>query len=734
MKKSLLAIVFLSLVSFVFAQDPVAAPIWKISLSEQSPEVGQEVQLVFEVDFEEGWHLYGSEFDPTCGPIVTSVSWEKVKGANVIGKLLSPTAKKKFDEIFECDITVFDKKARFTQKIKITDKKVAFDGIFECQICQDNGMCIPFDGKLLYSFKAKEVKTISTGDSKAAPKETKENSATTVVSDCDTCCAYIAEELRALKQSGVSNSITEVSVASGNWQCDLPRRAGWDDIRVDRVDQEETQDAGWGELLLFLFGAFLSGLIALMTPCVFPMIPMTVTFFTKSSKTRAQGISNAIIYGLFIILIYTLIGVLISKIAGPGFATEMATNWIINMVFFAIFILFSLSFLGLFEITLPSSFINKMDSNSDKGGLIGIFFMAFTIVLVSFSCTGPIVSSILVFSADGQWLKPILGMFGYSLAFALPFGLFAAFPGWLNSLPKSGGWLNEVKVTLGLLELAFALKFLSQADQVEGWNLLDREVFLSIWIAVFFLVGIYLMGKFRMKSDSPLEKLGVFRLLVIVATFSFTVYMTPGLWGAPLKFLSGMLPPPSTQDFDLLRSIREANGNTGEICDDPLYADELHLPHGLQGYYDLRQAICCAKEQGKPIFLDYTGKACANCREMEQKVWSDPKVLQRLEEDFVVLALYGDYNKIKLPENEYYTKSDGEKITTIGKANADFMFSKFKRQGQPFYMLIGVDTEASTESEIVLKELAPAHSFNKNIDEFVDFLDRGKDQYTVQIK
>ena len=288
-------------------------------------------------------------------------------------------------------------------------------------------------------------------------------------------------------------------------------------------------------LVLFMLLAFASGLAALMTPCVFPMIPMTVTFFTKSSKTRAQGIKNALIYSFFIIAIYTIIGVLVSKIAGPSFATTMATHWLPNSMFFVIFILFALSFLGLFEITLPSSFINKMDSQSDRGGLIGIFFMAFTIVLVSFSCTGPIASTVLTLSADGQWIKPIVGMFAYSLAFALPFGLFAAFPGWLNSLPKSGGWLNEVKVTLGFLELAFALKFLSQVDQVENWGILDREVFLSIWIAVFFLIGIYLLGKFRMKSDSPIATIGVFRILLVVA--HVLVYYLHGSWtlGSPVE-------------------------------------------------------------------------------------------------------------------------------------------------------------------------------------------------------
>lgn len=730
MKKSIV-LLFISLLAFaVQAQDLVKPPVWKISHSPVEAKVGETIELAFEATFQSGWHLYGANFDPNCGPIVTTMTFESAQGFELIGKLESPKAKKKFDDIFGCDITYFDKNARFTQKIKITGETVSFKAIYECQLCQDDGMCIPFDGPLEYSFKVKVPVDKPTVKPLTPEVEPIKVAIEKVEKAVDEMGEVVAKEDST---QATSDSIALEQKQENARTCKEQRKAGWDDIIVNRFEGEENQSSSWTDLILFMLLAFASGLAALMTPCVFPMIPMTVTFFTKSSKTRAQGIKNAIIYSLFIIAIYTIIGVLVSKVAGPSFATTMATHWLPNSIFFVIFILFALSFLGLFEITLPSSFINKMDSQSDRGGLVGIFFMAFTIVLVSFSCTGPIASTVLTLSADGQWIKPIVGMFAYSLAFALPFGLFAAFPGWLNSLPKSGGWLNEVKVTLGFLELAFALKFLSQVDQVENWGLLDREVFLSIWIAIFFLIGIYLLGKFRMKSDSPIATIGVFRILLVVATFSFTTYMVPGLWGAPLKFLSGMLPPPSTQDFYL---TNQTGGDDvyGTLCEKPLYSNDLHLPLGLDGYFDLRQAICCAREQGKPIFIDYTGKACANCREMEQKVWSDPAVLKRLQEDFVVVALYGDYNKIQLPEDEWYTTTEGKEIKTIGKANSDLLLSKFNRQGQPFYILLGVDEKQTQDGKIVLKELNAAHDFNTNIEAYIQFLDKGKGNYKELVK
>lgn len=717
MKRLFVFIVASLFVTLGFTQDLVKAPVWEVSHSPQNVQLGEEVELIIKATFEEGWHLYGSQFE--CDPIKTSFQWE-VQGAEVVGDLTSEKAVKQFEKWFDCYSTVFEKEGEFIQKFKVTSEKVAIKGVYECQLCKEQ--CLNFEGEVEYSFTVnKEKPSVKVGDS-VKPKIITEPLSKKIDQVNVPVVDSSSEEVVDSVVLAQADTLTKITSTSKTGLCS--RKAGWDDVLVNRFNGEEIKQDGFGDLFLFLLGAFLSGLVALLTPCVFPMIPMTVTFFTKSSKTKAQGITNALLYGFFIIGIYTLIGVVVSKVAGPSFATEMATNWIINMVFFAIFVVFSLSFLGLFEITLPNSFINKVDSNSEKGGFIGVFFMAFTIVLVSFSCTGPIVSSILVFSADGQWLKPIVGMFGYSLAFALPFGLFAAFPGWLNSLPKSGGWLNEVKVTLGLLELAFALKFLSQADQVENWRILDREVFLSMWIAIFFSVGLYLLGKIRMKSDSPISNIGVFRMLLVLVTFSFSVYMLPGLWGAPLKSLSGMLPPMSTQDFKLGEASKGGN-----LCSEPRYGDQLDLPHGLKGYYDLREAICCARELKKPIFVDYTGKACANCREMESSVWSDQRVLRRLKEDYVVVALYGDYNKIELPEGEWYTNDQGKLIKTLGKSNSDLLLSKFGRQGQPFYLTLGLNERESKNGVIALNELTEAREFNKDIEAYIEFLDEGKKAY-----
>ena len=359
------------------------------------------------------------------------------------------------------------------------------------------------------------------------------------------------------------------------------------------------------------------------------------------------------LYGLSIILIYTVIGSALAPLMGPETANHLSTEWIPNLIFFLVFVVFALSFFGLFEITLPSGFVNSIDKKADRGGLIGVFFMAFTLVLVSFSCTGPIVGSILVASAGGEVLKPVMGMFAFSLAFAVPFTLFAVFPGWLNSLPKSGGWLNSVKVVLGFLELALAFKFLSIADQAFHWGILDRDVNIAIWIVIFTLMGFYLLGKIRLPHDSASESISVPRLILAIATFTFVIYLIPGLWGAPLKALAGYLPPMSTHDFDLLSLNRQADENY-TLCEDPKYGDFLHLPHGLKGYFDYDQALACAREQGKPLFIDFTGHGCTNCREMEAVVWSHPEVLRRLKEDYVIAALYVD-DKTKLPESEWYT-------------------------------------------------------------------------------
>ncbi len=475
-------------------------------------------------------------------------------------------------------------------------------------------------------------------------------------------------------------------------------------------------------LLSFMVVAFLAGLAALLTPCVFPMIPMTVTYFTgKGENKKKGGLKKSLIYGGSIILIYTLVGALLAPFMGPETANDLATGWVPNIIFFVVFVVFALSFFGLFEITLPHGFVNKVDRMGDKGGLIGIFFMAMTLVLVSFSCTGPLVGSILVESAGGLILKPILGMVAFSAAFAIPFTLFALFPGWLSSLPSSGGWLNSVKVVLGFLELALAFKFLSVADQAYHWGLLDREVYLSIWIVIFTLMGFYLLGKIRLPGDSQMEYLPVPRLIMSIATFSFVLYLIPGMWGAPLNAMAGYLPPLSTHDFNLVQIARQQSATSvlvesESLCEPPKYADFLHLPHGLNGYFDKEQALACAREQNKPVFVDFTGHGCVNCREMEQRVWSDPAVLSRLQQDFVVLALYVD-DKTDLPESEWQRSSyDGKLKKTIGKVNADYQITEFNNNAQPFYLILDGNGEM----------IAGPKAYDLNITNFVAFLEEGK--------
>ena len=489
---------------------------------------------------------------------------------------------------------------------------------------------------------------------------------------------------------------------------------------VDTSDAPNESQSLWGFAIL----AFLAGLAGLLTPCVFPMIPMTVTFFSHDSDKRSTAIRNALIYGISIIAIYTIAGTIVAKINGPEFANWLSTHWIPNLFFFAIFVFFALSFLGMFEIVLPSSWVNKVDQQADKGGIYGAFFMAFTLVLVSFSCTGPIVGSILVESAGGQILKPIVGMFSFSLAFAVPFTLFAIFPDWLSGLPKSGGWLNSVKVVLGFLELALGLKFLSVADQVYHWGILDREIYLAFWIVIFTLIGFYLLGKIRLPHDDKLEKIGVPRLLLSIASFTFVVYLIPGMVGAPLKSLAGYLPPLATHDFNITQLVSQnSQAPSGmqqesvyDQCESPKYADMLHFPHGIKGYFDLEQGLACAKQVNKPVFIDFTGHGCVNCREMEARVWSDPAVLQRLKNDYIVVALYVD-EKTELPETEWYTSTFDSKVKkTIGKQNADFQITAFNNNAQPYYVLMDHNKQP----------LIAPKAYDLNIQNFVDFLDQGK--------
>jgi thiol:disulfide interchange protein len=515
-----------------FAQIQKAKAHWTYTFSKPEVKKGETVDLVFTAVIDKDWYMYSSDFDPDLGPMLTTFTYEKNSTFEVIGKLKPQNPKTKFEEVWGGNVKYFEGKAVFKQTIKVLADNPVIKGASEYQTCSHvTGLCIP--GNEDFEFKGLKVAAAGAGSAEqpnvGAAAPTVEQAPVSATGTVTSAATETDTTTQTANISSDSASKTEVISAS----------------TTDPLSEEDatTDKSLWG----FALAAFLSGLVALLTPCVFPIIPMTVSYFTNQEKGKLK----AFIYGISIVLIYTLIGTVVSRLNGPAFANFLSTHWIPNLLFFAIFFVFGLSFLGLFEIVLPSGFVNKMDQKADQGGYAGVFFMAFTLVLVSFSCTGPIVGSLLVASAGGEVVKPIIGMASFSAAFAIPFTLFALFPQWLKSLPKSGGWLNTVKVVLGFLELALALKFFSIADQVYHWRLLDREIYLAFWIVIFGLLGFYLLGKIRTPHDSVVEKVSVPKLLLSIITFTFVVYMIPGMWGAPLKALAGYLPPQSTLDFDL---------------------------------------------------------------------------------------------------------------------------------------------------------------------------------------
>lgn len=469
-----------------------------------------------------------------------------------------------------------------------------------------------------------------------------------------------------------------------------------------------------------LWGIFIAGLIggfaAFLMPCIYPMVPLTVSFFTKQSGTRTKGIINALLYGLFIIVIYVALGMLVTLVFGASALNEAASSAWFNLLFFAIIVIFAISFLGAFEITLPSRFVNKMDAKSNRGGLVGLFFMAFTLALVSFSCTGPIIGYLLVEAVSkGTLMGPAMGMLGFSAALAVPFMLFAFFPSWLKEMPKSGGWLNTVKVSLGFLELALAFKFLSNVDLAYHWGLLDREVFLAIWIVIFGLFGLYLLGKLRFAHDSDVPYLSIPRLFFAIAVLSFTVYMVPGMWGAPLKALSAWLPPSPTQDFNLHQASYSTAVPQASADIVKKYADVFHAPHGIDAFYDYDQALAYSRQVNKPVLLDFTGWSCVNCRKMEESVWPDPRVLKRLKEDYILASLYVDDRTALEPHEQYVSEFSGKKIRRVGQKWSDLQQSRFGVNAQPYYVIVDGDG----------RQLVPAQAYNEDIQNYVDFLDSG---------
>lgn len=487
---------------------------------------------------------------------------------------------------------------------------------------------------------------------------------------------------------------------------------------VLRNPHEESKSL-WGIFIAGVIGGFL----AFFMPCIFPMVPLTVSFFTKKSASRAQGVTQALLYGVFIIVIYVALGMLITIFFGAEALNALSTNGIFNFLFFLLLVVFAASFLGAFEITLPSSFVNKIDAGSDKGGLLGLFFMSASLAVVSFSCTGPIIGTLLVEAATkGERLGPAIGMLGFSLALAIPFVLFAMFPSMMKSLPKSGGWLNSVKVVLGFLELALALKFLSNVDLAYNWQFLDREVFLALWIVIFGLMGLYLIGKIRFAHDSPLQYLSVIRTSIAIVVFAFVVYLIPGMWGAPLKAVAAFLPPIGTQDFDLASST---SGPVAAASHDA--SSRKHYAHfhsrstikGLDPYYDYEEALEAARTQNKPLLVDFTGWTCVNCRKMEANVWSDPAVKNLINTEFILVELYVDEKDLKLPESEQYISASGKKIDNVGKRNTDFQITKFQSNSQPLYALLDHSEEL----------LVPTRGADYDVAKYIAFLEAGLEAF-----
>ncbi|MDH4460986.1 MAG: cytochrome c biogenesis protein CcdA [Flectobacillus sp.] len=671
---------------------------WSWTLSKPNPAVGETVDVIFTITTDKTWHHFASDFDPNVGPIVTTIKFKPSDSFELVGNLKSINPIKKHDEIFDGDVSYFEGKGELRQTIKILKENPVIEGNHDGQACSDaTGQCVPVKGK----FKLEVKKGSDANDLKK-----KEDSLAKVA---------------ALNASSIDSSTTEqvtTTTADSSTTSDTTTTTAGVTPEGNTTDSTPEATSLWSFFLLALGGGFVS----LLTPCVYPLIPMTVSYFTK----QKGGLAKAIIYGLSIIAIYVLFGTVIAYTLGQAAPNFISTHWIPNLLFFGIFVFFGLSFLGWFEIVLPSEFVNKIDAQSDRGGLGGVFFMAFTLVLVSFSCTGPIAGSILSLGSQGQVLRPIVGMLGFGVAFAIPFTLFAMFPNMLKTLPKSGAWMNSVKVILGFLELALALKFLSTADQTYHWHLLDREIYLGIWIVIFTMIGLYLIGKIQMPHDSKLEKIPVPRMLMAIAVFSFVVYMIPGMFGAPLKALSGWLPPIESQDF-VIGNEKTAKQESTSI--DPnfpksvKYGNFLKLPNGLQGFFDYKEAVAYAKSVNKPLFIDFTGHGCVNCRKMEATVWSNPEVKKRLENDYVMVALYVD-DKTELPKSEWFiSKDDGLEKTSIGDQNLDFEITKFNGNAQPYYCLVNPNSDAKT--------LVKPRAYNENIEEFVQFLEDGKAKFAA---
>jgi thiol:disulfide interchange protein len=705
----------LSLLLFVFILSVFAgsSQVNQIKWTKTAKSLGNgEYNLIFTGTPNEFWHMYGVNDQGKPFEII----FDDESNIERIGKISqSPKPTKYFDDLMGFEREEFKKAGTLTQKIKVkTQGIVKLTGYLDYQSCVDEdhgGMC-QFE-KEDFSFElsgAKQEVVVENNvvENIETPIDTTEENNDTLASNED-----------SVKSDDNTDTISEADYE--------------EDYEIE-TDTDITQESLW----MIFWIAFGAGLIAIVTPCVLPMIPMTVSFFMKGAEDKAKGRRQAVLFGLFIIIIFVILGTAVAFAFGEQFSNWLSTHWLPNILFFLIFLFFAAAFFGMFELTMPTWLVNKSDKQADKGGFIGVFFMAFTLVLVSFSCTAPIVGSILVFSAQGEFLIPIMGMAGFGLAFALPFTLFAMFPRWLNNMPKSGGWLNSVKVVLGFVELALALKFLSMPDLTYHWGLLNRDVYLALWIVIFTLLGVYLLGKIKFKHDDDLKYIPVPRLILAVITFGFVVYMIPGMFGAPLKLLAGWIPPEKTHSFDIRDISRETTRDASRrviellgtpedlqkfdgLCETPKYKENLKLPHGLDAYFDLEQALNCSKVLNKPLFIDFTGHACNNCRLMEENVWNRKGILEMLRDDYIIVSLYVD-DRTPLPEEDWTpadVSRDGRVKKTIGDKWSDYQARVYGENSQPKYYILGPDGEK------VIKE-SVGYTSEEN---FRRFLQKGKTVY-----
>ena len=659
---------------FTFAQS-VTPVKWAYKTVKVNDSVAE---LQFTANIEPNWHLYAQK--PGQGQIELPLVFNFTKSPKYerVGKVSEPKPQSEYDDIMDAHSNFYTKQVTFKQRVKVKDDQpFTVQGKLEGQACIE-GRCTPIEEKFSFDLK----------DFHPAVAAVEEAGADTVEAE-----HYIIED--------------RFNPAE-------------DPFRSEEVPVEEEES-----LLKYFLLAVLGGLAGLLMPCVFPMIPMTVSYFSKDGNT---GKRNAMLYGLFIILIFVVFGLVLSLIFGADLGNVLSTHWIPNILFAIIFFIFALSLLGYFEITLPSSWVNGSAKRQNAGSVAGIFFMALTLVLVSFSCTLPIAGAVALNAAGGSFLKPVIGMLGFSLGIAVPFTLFALFPNMLKKLPKSGGWMNTLKVVLAFVELAFALKFINVPDQTYHWRILDREVYLSLWIVLFSLLGFYLLGKIKFPHDDdyPVQK-SWFRFLLSVGVFSFVVYMIPGLFGAPLKAISGWLPPMTTQDFDISNIVRTESGagggqaSTYQWTEDPMYADKLEIPFGIKGYFDYDQALRVAKKEGKPVFLDFTGHGCTNCRNVENAVWIDPEVRRIFAEEVIVCTMYADDKVIPLPEEEKgkLTDANGDPITMLGAKNRYIEQTKYHENSQPCYFVVDPDDNI----------LSGPTYYERDKDKYIEFLRKGIDAY-----